>query len=258
MKEQNDGTTQPTGLQIMNVISEISLRATKATLILLAVIACRTVHAKNFKKVENAVRLYGHCSFMKGVGLKGSCSDSFDIEIHETPQSEYVRIVKGNPSTLMICDSCPVESIEWAAADEYCRSQGKLLPTYAQWAFAVSTCNPEVTSDSVMFLDYVRRIAWGARNSGGRPHPVGSLPPNGCGIHDLFGNVWEMLRDVVPAESLSVEFRGSLFNRNSISYRSIAGGAWETFTMKFSLYKTDVISTTSRSPTAGFRCVKEY
>lgn len=88
---------------------------------------------------------------------------------------------------------------------------GYRLPTEAEWEYGARAgvtsaypngagylpsdqeeCSPGVVLDDGSLLD---DFAWYCGNAGGTPHPVGQLDPNGWGLHDVSGNVWEWVED---------------------------------------------------------------
>jgi formylglycine-generating enzyme len=100
----------------------------------------------------------------------------------------------------------PVVHVAYCDAEAYAKWAGKALPTEAEWEFAARG-----GFDGAEF-------AWGAEFApGGRhmantwqgafPHenlqtdgyertsPVRAFPPNGYGLHDMIGNVWEWTTD---------------------------------------------------------------
>ena len=94
----------------------------------------------------------------------------------------------------------PVISVQFHAAMEYCRwlsaRTGKVyrLATEAEWEYAAragSTTAYSFGADAAKLDAH----AWSARNSGGRPHPVGQKAPNPWGLLDMHGNVAEWTLD---------------------------------------------------------------
>jgi len=66
------------------------------------------------------------------------------------------------------------------------------LPTEAEWEYAARSGGK---SDKFSGGNNINSVAWFAENSGRKNHPVGTKAPNGLGIYDMSGNVWEMTND---------------------------------------------------------------
>ena len=131
----------------------------------------------------------------------------FYIGVYEVTQQQYEQIVGSNPSFPSHFKGAnnPVEMVSWDDAVAFCAKLSSLpaevaagrvyrLPTEAEWEYA---CRAGTTT-AYSFGDDEKDLgeyAWFSDNSGNTTHGVGEKLPNGWGLYDMHGNVWEWCSD---------------------------------------------------------------
>ena len=103
-------------------------------------------------------------------------------------QAAYQRVKGSNPSSLK-GDQRPVVDVNWYDAVAYCSAVGMRLPTEAEWEYAA-----RAGSSASRYGD-LDLVAWWGGNSGNQLHDVAQKQPNGWGLFDMLGNVWQWTAD---------------------------------------------------------------
>jgi formylglycine-generating enzyme required for sulfatase activity len=120
---------------------------------------------------------------------KVTITKPFWIGQTEVTQEAYQRAIGKNPSHFTGDPKLPVETVSWNDAQAYCQKVGMRLPTEAEWEYAARGGTKE--SRYVKLED----TAWHGGNSQAKTHPVAGKLPNGFGLYDMLGNVWEWVTD---------------------------------------------------------------
>jgi formylglycine-generating enzyme required for sulfatase activity len=109
----------------------------------------------------------------------------------ELTQAQWKSVMGSNPSHFK-GDDLPVESISWDEIQKFEARTWLGLPTEAQWEYA---CRGGSTTP-IAGTGKLGDMGWYYRNSMNTTHPVGKKAPNGFGLHDTHGDVWEWCEDV--------------------------------------------------------------
>jgi formylglycine-generating enzyme required for sulfatase activity len=118
-------------------------------------------------------------------------------------QAQYESVMGTNPSHFK-GENNPVEMVSWNDAKEFCRRLGPgfRLPTEAEWEYAcrAGTATPFYFGETVSTdqANYDGTYAYGEGREGDyreKTVPVNSFEPNGWGLYNMHGNVWEWCED---------------------------------------------------------------
>jgi formylglycine-generating enzyme required for sulfatase activity/serine/threonine protein kinase len=200
---------------------------------------------------------------------KVKISKGFYFSIYEVTQAKYQTVMGTNPSCFK-GDNLPVEMISWDEAVEFCRKlsekEGKTyrLPTEAEWEYAcrAGTSTPfyfgeTISTDQVNYNgDYI----YGNGSKGKyrqKTVEVGSLSPNGFGLCDVHGNIWEWCSDWYDGSYYSISPKVDPQGPTSGGHRVLRGGAWISFPKACRSANRDWITPSARTSSFGFRVVME-
>lgn len=165
----------------------------------------------------------------------------------------------------------PVVHISWNDADAYSRWAGKRLPTEAEWEYAARG-------------GLVGKIyAWGDELSPGGQHycniwqglfpekntmrdgyagtaPARSFPPNGYGLYNVAGNVWEWVNDWFDPDYYKQSTYENPGGPESGTSRAMRGGSYLCHKSYCNRYRVAARSSNTPDSAAGnigFRCVAD-
>jgi formylglycine-generating enzyme required for sulfatase activity len=167
----------------------------------------------------------------------------FQIGMFEVTQALYAKIMGKNPSQFAGANR-PVEQVSWDDAQAFIKAlnahpdnQGPKgpkyryrLPSEAQWEYAVrgGQKRPEKNT-AYAHGDNPEKLGDFAVFSKTETSRVGSKQPNGLGLHDMHGNVWEWVEDEYVEDASTVAIDAAYGHRPvnySGLFRVIRGAAW--------------------------------
>ncbi|HXX92691.1 MAG TPA: formylglycine-generating enzyme family protein [Planctomycetota bacterium] len=219
----------------------------------------------------------GSFAFVPGTALPGEAP----------PGAPWFRFVEGadwrHPegpgSSIGTRPDHPVVQISWDDAAEYARWAGKRLPTEAEWEFAARgglegqryPWGDRLTPDGTWRANIwqgefpkVNTLADGYLTTS----PVRAFPPNGYGLYDMAGNVWQWCSDWYRADAYTPSPAENPRGPDSsldpdepgVPKRAQRGGSFlcaDNFCARYELGSRGKGEGVSAANHIGFRCVRD-
>jgi formylglycine-generating enzyme required for sulfatase activity len=161
------------------------------------------------------------------------CVNDFYLGKYEVTQGQWQAVMGNNPSNFKNCgDNCPVEQVSWNDTQDFIsRLNGKTgksyrLPIEAEWEYAARSGGKR---EKYAGGDDLDGVAWYSSNSGSKTHVVGTKAPNGLGLSDMSGNVWEWCQDWYGEKYYNDSPNDNPRGPSSGQYRVLRGGAWTNY-----------------------------
>ncbi|MGO9474505.1 MAG: formylglycine-generating enzyme family protein [Rhodomicrobium sp.] len=152
----------------------------------------------------------------------------------------------------------PVINVNWDDAQGYIKwlssKTGKpyRLLSEAEWEYCCRAGTETAYSFGGKEGD-LDRYAWYSANSGSKTHPVGEKLPNGWGLHDMHGNVWEWCEDWYHGDYHNAPGDGSARTTPGGTYRVLRGGSWVDLPQNLRSARRFINNPLNRNSSFGFR-----
>lgn len=186
----------------------------------------------------------------------------FYISEFEVTQGQWKKLMGDNPSQNKNCgDDCPVDLVSWDDVQKFLKKVNEMerlnyifrLPTEAEWEYAA-----RATTQTRYYWgddDDEKAFRLYANADNKSPTRVGSYLPNGFGLYDMSGNVWELVEDVWHTNYDKGKNDGSANLEGDAKERVMKGGSYNWFLDELRSGRRGKVSTNTKMGNVGFRIV---
>ena len=209
---------------------------------------------------------------------------AFRIDKYEVSVAEYLRCMEAGACTRpkdharnKYCnlgaegrEQYPMNCVDWAGADAYCRWAGGRLPHEAEWEKAAragttsrypwgeeATCEHAILDDGVTFGSVPNEPDGCGED---RTWPRGSRAPNALGLFDMHGNAGEWTATWYAGDAITELYaKGNLVGPGASTRKVVRGGSWDENRPNLRSSFRNVKPPESGSSvygSIGFRCVR--
>ncbi|MBN1149361.1 MAG: SUMF1/EgtB/PvdO family nonheme iron enzyme, partial [Anaerolineales bacterium] len=204
--------------------------------------------------------------------------DAFYIDQYEVTNARYAECVAAGRCTAPLdkkslkradyygnsrYDDYPVIFVTWQMANEYCQWRGGRLPTEAEWEKAgrggldgkTYPWGDEQPVCQEGALNGAKFDDDGACNDADT-EPVGSFAPNGYGLYDMAGNVWEWVSDWYSPDYYAASPSENPQGPDQGEERVLRGGSFGSSVTHQGVSYRNYYDPNRRSYAFGVRCVR--
>jgi len=191
--------------------------------------------------------------------------DAFYMDKYEVTVAQYQRFLDAKPQQRqpenwqeqLQYPKRPVVYVTWEDAKAYADWLDKKLPTEAQWEYAARGGFTGVYGKPHYKYPWGNDYSSTKANFSSSPEDVGSYSPNGYGLYDMAGNVWEWCADWYDENYYGASPSQNPRGPSSGTLRVLRGGSWD--------YLADDVRCAGRGgfdpaegySYVGFRCVQD-
>ena len=192
------------------------------------------VYVDAFYMGEHEIINEQYCKFLNSISVKDDEDGKkwFDSSGNRLiyHDCEYCYIEKSGPlfKPKSGYENHPVVSVYWEGADAYAKWVGGRLPTEAEWEKAA---RGDLVGKKYPNGDSISHNDANYEGTGGKDRWEGTLPvksfaPNGYGLYDMAGNVWEWCADWWDADYYKKSPKDNPTGPSSGRYHVVRGGSW--------------------------------
>ncbi|MCP4258125.1 MAG: formylglycine-generating enzyme family protein, partial [Planctomycetes bacterium] len=191
------------------------------------------------------------------------CVGDYYLGKTEVTQKQWVDIMGHNPSKFKSGDR-PVERVSWNSVQDFIKKLNKAtgmnyrLPTESEWEYAARNGGGKEKWAGTGKESELDEYAWYYSNSArDGTHAVAEKEPNGLGLYDMMGNVWEWCSDWYDRNYYENSPAKNPQGPSDGATRVLRGGGWKSKLKHLrTVDRNDFVPTSKKFANIGFRLAR--